>query len=68
MKDCNDEEQQYEVETESQETDKDIVSFATFTSRNGWVDYQIDNFSVMAISVAFTAHLSEDDLNGHIVE
>ena len=63
------EEQQEEIETESQETDP--VSFAEFTSKDGWDEYQIDKFSVMAILETFeiknTASLSEDGLNGHIV-
>ena len=40
-------EQQEEIETVSLETDP--VAFAEFTSNNGWDEYQIDKFSVMAI-------------------
>ena len=70
MGDRNDEEQQEEIGPESQETDEP-VAFAEFLSNNGWDEYQNDKLSVMAISEAFeiknTAHVSEDDLNGHIV-
>ena len=48
------------------------MAFAEFTSNNGWDEYQIDKFSVMAIAESFeiknTNILSEDDLNGHIVK
>ena len=66
------EEQQEELETERLETENDPVAFAEFTSNNGWDDYQIDKFSVMAIAESFeiknTSTLSENDLNGHIVK
>ena len=59
-------EQQEEIQTESLETENDPVAFA---SNNGWNEYQIDKFSVMAIAESFefknTNILSEDDLNGH---
>ena len=65
-------EQQEEIETESLENENDPVAFAEFTSNNGWDEYQIDIFSVMAIAESFeiknTNLLSEDDLNGHIVK
>ena len=41
--------QQEELDTESLETENDPVAFAEFSSSNGWDNYQIDNFSVMAI-------------------
>ena len=48
------------------------MAFAEVTSNNGWDEYQIDKFSVMAISESFeiknTNLLLEDDLNGHIVK
>ena len=66
------EEQQEETETESTRTDTDPVAYAEFTTNNGWENYQIDDFSVMAISESFeiknTKTISEDDLNGHIVK
>ena len=66
------EEQQEETEIESKETDNDPVSYAEFTTNNGWENYQIDKFSVRAISESFeienTKTLSEDELNGHIVK
>ena len=65
-------EQQEEIETESLETENDPVAFAEFTSNNGWDEYQIDKFSVMAIAESFeiknTNLLSENDLNGHVVK
>ena len=51
--DRNDKEEKEEIETQSQETDKDPVAFAEFTSNNGWDEYKIDNFSVKAIWVVF---------------
>ena len=46
--------------------------FAEFTSNNGCDEYQIDKFSVMAISESFeiknTNIQSEYDLNGHNVK
>ena len=67
-----DEGEQEETESESQGTEPDPVAFADFTSKNGWEVYQVDNFSVMAISEAFeikhATNLSEDDLNGHIIK
>ena len=64
--------QQEELDTESLETENDPVVFAEFSSSLGWDDYQIDNFSVMAIAESFeiknTRLLVEDDLNGHIVK
>ena len=54
------------------EKENDPVAFAEFSSSNGWDNYQIDNFSVMAIEESFeiknTRILVEDDLNGHIVK
>ena len=70
MGDHNNEEEQEEIECESQGTELDPVAFAEFTSKDDWEDYQVDNFSAMAISEAFkienTTSLSEDDLNRHI--
>ena len=64
--------QQEELETESLETENDPVAFAEFSSSNGCDDYQIDNFSVMAIAESFevknTRTLAEEDLSGHIVK
>ena len=66
------EEQQEETEIESTRTDTDPVAYAEFTTNNGWENYQIDEFSVMAISESFeiknTKRRSEDDLNSHIVK
>ena len=66
------EEEQEKIETESLETENDPGAFGEFTSNNGWDDYQIDKFSVMAIAEYFeiknTVTLSEDDLKGHIVK
>ena len=65
-------EQQEEIEIEILETENDPVAFAQFTSNNGWDEYQIDKFSVMAIAESFeiknTFFLSEDDLNGPIAK
>ena len=48
------------------------MAYAEFTTNNGWENYQIDEFSVMAISESFeiknTKTTSEDNLNGHIVK
>ena len=48
------------------------MAYSEFTTNNGWEDYQIDDFSVMAFSESFeikdTKTISEDDLNGHIVK
>ena len=48
------------------------MAFTELTSNNGWDEYQIDKFSVMAIAESFeiknTNILSEDDLNGYIVK
>ena len=64
--------QNEELDTESLETENDPVAFAEFSSRNGWDDYQKDNFSLMAIAESFeiknTRTLVEDDLNGHILK
>ena len=64
--------QQEEVDTESLETENDPVAIAEFSSSNGLEEYQINNFSVMAIAKSFeiknTSTLIEDDLNGHIVK
>ena len=64
-------EQQEEVETDGLETENDRVEFGDFTSNNGWNEYQIDKFSVIAVAECFeikkTNFLSEDDLNGHII-
>ena len=46
-------EEELVIETESQEKDNDPVAFAECTSKAGWGEYQIDKFSVMAISEAF---------------
>ena len=63
---------QEELDIENLETENDPVAFAEFSSSNGWDNYQIDNFSVMAIEESFeiknTRTLVEDDLNGHIVK
>ena len=45
--------QQEETEKESTETDTDPVAYAEFPTNNGWENYQIDEFSVMAISESF---------------
>ena len=70
--DRNNEEEKEATESESQGTELDPVAFADFTSKNGWKEYHVDNFSKMAISEAFeikhATNLSEDDLNGHIIE
>ena len=67
-----DTDKQEELETESLETENDPKTFAKFSSSNGWEDYQIDIFSVMAIAESFeiknTRTLAEDDLKGHIVK
>ena len=67
-----DTDQQKELETEKLETENDPVAFAEFFSSNGWDDYQIDNFSVMAVAESLeiknTRTLAEDDLNGYIVK
>ena len=46
--------------------------YAEFTKNDGWANYAIDDFSVLAISESFeikdTKIISEDDLNGHIVK
>ena len=64
--------QQEEIETERQDTDNDPVAFAEFTSKDSWEEYQVNNFSVIAISevleVKNSVSLAEDDLNGHIVK
>ena len=68
------EEQKEETEIENTETDNDLyaVAYAEFTSNNGWEEYQIDKFYVMAIVESFeiknTKTLSEDDLYWHIVK
>ena len=71
MGDSNNEEEQEEIESESQGTELDPVAFAEYTSKDGWGEYQVDKFSVMAISEAFeiknTTSLSEDVLKGHII-
>ena len=68
--DGDDNVEQKENESESQETELDPVAFAELTSKNGWDEYKVDNFSVMAISEAFeiknATNLSDDNLNGHI--
>ena len=65
-------EQQEEIETGSLENENDPVPFAEFKSNNGWEEYQIDKFRVMAIAesseIKNTIILSEEDLNGHIVK
>ena len=66
------EEQQQETKIESTGTDTDPVAYAEFTTNNGWENYQMDDFSVIAILESFeikdTKTISEDDLNGHIVK
>ena len=61
-----------ETESQSQGTELNPVAFADFTSKNGWEEYHVDNFSVMTKSEAFeikhATNLSEDDLNGHIIK
>ena len=61
-----------ELDTEILETENDPVAFAKFSSSNGWDDYHLDNFSVIAIAESFeiknTRTLMEDDLNGNIVK
>ena len=53
-------------------TGNDLVAFAEFTSKEGWEQYQVENFSVQAISKAFevknSVSLSKDQLNRHIVK
>ena len=46
-------EQQEETEIESTETDTDPVAYAEFNTNKAWENYQIDEFSVMAISESF---------------
>ena len=46
-------EQQEETEIDSTETVTDPVAYAEFTTNNGWENYQIDDFFVMAISESF---------------
>ena len=64
--------QQEELETEKLETENNPVAFAEFSSSNGCDDYQVDNFSVMAIAESFeiknTGKLAEEDVNGQIVK
>ena len=66
------EEQQEETENESTRTDTDPLAYAEFITNNDWENYQIDGFSVMAISESFeiedTKTRSEDNLNRHIVK
>ena len=47
------EEQQEEPEIESTEMDTHPLAYAEFTTNNGWENYQIDKFSVMAMSESF---------------
>ena len=47
------EEQQEETEIESTEMNTDPVAYAEFTTNKGWENYQIDEFSVMAITKSF---------------
>ena len=47
------EEQQEKTEIESTETDSDLIAYAEFTTNNGYENYQIDEFSAMAISESF---------------
>ena len=72
LEDRNNEEEQDETESESQGTELDPVAFADFLLKNGWEEYHVDNFSVMAISEAFeikqAINLSEEDLIGHIIK
>ena len=67
-----DKDKQEELETESLDTENDPVAFAELSSSNGWEDYQIDNFSVMAMAESFanknTRTIAEDNLNGLIVQ
>ena len=70
--DRNNDEEQNKIGSKSQETEPQPVAFADFSSENGWEEYHVDNFPVMAISEAFeikqATTLSEDDLNGHIIK
>ena len=72
MEDRNNDEEQEETESESQGTELDPVAFADFTSKDGWGEHHVDNFSVRAISEAFesknTTSLSEDHSNRHIIK
>ena len=47
------EEQQEETKIESTGTYTEPVAYAEFTTNNGWENYQVDDFSVMAISESF---------------
>ena len=72
MGDRNKEEEQEETESESQGKELDPVAFADATSNDGWEEYHVNNFSVMAISEAFeiqnTTSLSVDGSNEHIIK
>ena len=71
MGDRKNEEEQEEIEYESQGTELVLVAFTNFTARDGWENYQVGKFSVMAISEAFeikNTSLFEDDLNEHIIK
>ena len=65
--DRNNEEEQDETESYSQGTELDQVAFAEFTSKKGWEEYHVNNFSVVAISEAFdikhATKLSDTSLN-----
>ena len=69
LRNTNEEQQE---ETEIEITDTDSVAYAEFTTSNGWENYHIDEFSVMAISESFeiknTKTISKVNLNGHIVK
>ena len=64
--------QQEQLATESLETENNPVAFAEFSSSNGCDNYQVYNFSVMAIAESFeiknTGKLAEEDLNIQIVK
>ena len=70
--DCNNDVEQEENESESQGTQLNPVAFAELTSKNGLEEYNVDKFSVMAISEAFeikhATNLPEDNINGHIIK
>ena len=64
--------QQEQLATESLETENNPVAFAEFSSSNGCDNYQVYNFSVMAIAESIeiknTGKLAEEDLNRQIVK
>ena len=50
------------VKTENLETENDPVAFAEFFPSNGWEDYQIDTFSVMANGHIFKLKTNSEQL------